>query len=294
VLGFGVGCVSTAAVLIRLADAPPLAIAAWRMTLASAIVVPLAGSHQPARAAVPSPSDRRRALMAGAALAVHFALWITSLQLTSVASSVVLVTTNPLWVGLAAPFLLGEMPGAAMWSGIVTAFAGGAVIAWNDASGGQHALSGDLLALGGAIAAASYFLLGRRVRAHLGLLEYVAVVYTTAALCLVAAAVAAGVPLLGYPSRTWLCFAALAVVPQVLGHSSFNWALEHLSATMVAVAILGEAVGSVALARWILGERPSPATLFGACLVLLGLAMAVVGEARRDRIPDVAAIDVPP
>jgi drug/metabolite transporter (DMT)-like permease len=280
VLVFGVACLSTAAVLIRLADAPPLATAAWRLTLTSVVLAPLALATSRGDLRHLKFAELRWVLLAGGMLALHFALWITSLGLTSVASSVVLVTTNPLWVALAAPFVLHERPGRNLWLGIAVAFVGAAIIGWGDVAAGSSVALGDILAIGGAIAAASYFLLGRRMRGQLRLVPYVALVYGTAAVILLGAAILARQPLTGYPRATWLCFVGLAVVPQLLGHSSFNWALRHLSATMVAGAVLGEALGSTLLAWQVLSEPPPRLTVVGGSLVLAGLALAAWAESR--------------
>jgi len=302
VLVFGTLCVSTAAIFFRQADAPALVKATWRLLLATAILAPLAWATARDEIRALTRTDLRRALAAGAALAAHFALWVPSLDYTSVASSVVLVTTNPFFVGLAAPFVLGERVGRRLAAGIAMAFVGTTVIVLGDAgvggggvgsggtsggpaSGGSLSLTllGDLLALGGAAAAAVYFLFGRHLRGRMGLVPYIAVVYGAAALMLAAVCVAAGLPLFGYSAWTWAMFLLLALVPQVLGHSSYNWALQHLSATFVAGAVLGEPIGSTLLAWLILGEVPTRATLAGGAMILTGLVIAARGEARRGR-----------
>jgi drug/metabolite transporter (DMT)-like permease len=159
------------------------------------------------------------------------------------------------------------------------AFAGGVVIATGDRGAGSDALSGDLLAIGGAMAAAAYFLAGRRVRAQLDLLVYVALVYGVAALALWGTSLARGVALGPYSAFTWAMLILVAVVPQVLGHSSFNWALGHLSATYVSATVLGEALGSTLLAWWILGQQPPASTVAGGALILVGLWLASRAEA---------------
>jgi drug/metabolite transporter (DMT)-like permease len=285
VLCFGVLCVSSAAIFIKLAEpeAAPLAIAAWRMVLASVCLAPLAAARRRRGPRLVELGVGRRhwrlLLAAGLALALHFALWITSLSLTSVASSVVLVTTSPLWVALAEPLLLKRPFRPALTFGVLLAFAGAATIAVGDHHSGQEALVGDLLALAGAVAAAGYFLIGRELRGHLDLVSYVAIVYTLAAATLVLACLLRGVPLGPYTPYTWLMLLLLALVPQVLGHSSFNWALGHLSATFVSATVLGEALGSTLLAWWILDQRPPSTTLLGGAMILTGLFAAGRAEA---------------
>jgi len=282
VLTIGISCVSWAAVLIRLADAPPLAIAAWRLVLASVVVVPAALLLARDELRALAFPDVLRMAASGGVLALHFALWITSLEHTSVASSVVLVTTNPLWVALAAPVVLSEPVSRKMRLGVLLAFGGMVVVAGGDLAFARTALLGDMLALGGALAAAAYFLIGREVRRRVSLLAYVAVAYGTAAAVLTLAALASGTQLTGFERDTWAIFALLAVGPQLLGHSSFNWALRRLSATFVAASVLGESAGSAALAWLVLGEAPTRSTVAGGALILAGLLVAARAEATDD------------
>jgi len=270
--------VSWAAILVRLADAPPLAIATWRLALAAAVTGAFALAFR--RAELAALDGRARALLAGAglALAVHFATWIASLRLTSVASSVALVTTQPVWVALLARVALGERVGARAAAGIALAVLGGAGMAGGDLAVGRDAIAGDLLALAGAIFAAVYFVLGRRVRARLSLGAYVGVVYPVAALAVALLAAVGGAPLHGFGARTWTALLALALVPQLLGHSLLNWSLRWLSAPFVAVAILAEPVVSTIVAIPVLGEWPSPLQIAGGVVLLAGVALAASAE----------------
>jgi drug/metabolite transporter (DMT)-like permease len=285
VLALGVLSVGSAALMFELIEAHPLVKAAWRMGLASAILAPIVLSRRRGQILAISRADWRSAALAGLALAAHFALWVPSLDYTSVASSVILVTTSPLFVGLLSPRFLGEKISNRLLHGIGLSFAGACVVILGDSSAGagttssfSRAAFGDLLALGGAVAAAYYFMLGRGLRARLDLLSYVFVVYSMAAICLFASVLVVGEPLFAYPPRTWLILFAIAFVPQILGHSSFNWALQHLSAAYVSAAVLGEPIVSAALAFWVLGEAPGPALYAGGSLILVGLAVATLGE----------------
>ncbi|GEJ56314.1 DMT family transporter [Anaeromyxobacter diazotrophicus] len=277
-LALGVLSVSWAAILVRLADAPALAVAAWRLVLAGAAALAFALLRR--RAELGALDRRALGLLAGAglALALHFATWVSSLRLTSVASSVALVTTQPVWVALLSRALLGERIAPRVAGGIALAVAGGAAMAGGDLALGPRALAGDALALAGAVAAALYFVAGRRVRARLSLGAYVGVVYPAAALGLLALALAAGTPLAGYGARTWAALALLAVVPQLLGHSLLNWSLRWLSGTFVAVTILAEPVMSTVLAIPVLGERPTATQLVGGLVLLGGVVLAASGE----------------
>jgi drug/metabolite transporter (DMT)-like permease len=269
VLAIGVVAVSCAAVLIREAEAPALVIAAYRMGLAAlpAGALGLATGRQRAS------QDGLWAwpLLAGTFLALHFGFWIASLQQTSVITSVVLVTTNPLFVALASPFVLGERVSAATWAGIGIATAGAALMAAEDVGEGLGTMVGDLYALLGAIFGAAYLMIGRRARPQLSWARYVGVVYPVAAVLLVLSVLVAGEPFTGYSTKTFVMLGLLALVPQLVGHSAINWALAYVPAALVAVAILGEPVGATTLAALILKEMPSGFEVAGALLVLTGV-----------------------
>lgn len=265
----------------RLANAPPLAAAAWRVLLAAMVAAPFALRAGLIADVRGLPSRERWLLLgAGLALAAHFGLWVPSLGLTSISSSVVLVTTSPLLVGLLSARVLGERPGAALAMGTLVAFMGAVVIAGGDAGRGGHAVLGDLLALGGAGAAAVYFLIGRLLRRRLSTLTYVFAAYAVSGIVLAVVGAAVGQPLYAVPSSAWPWLILLALVPQLVGHSGLNWALSRLSAAYVSAVTLGEPIGSTLLAWWWLGERPHASTLAGGGLILSGLAVATRAEMR--------------
>lgn len=295
-LAFGVLCVGSAAILIRKLDGAgsptPMAIATWRLLFAALFLAPW--SVGPIRREWPGLGRRDRLLLlaAAAALAAHFALWIPSLRLTSVASSVALVTTSPIVVALLSPWLLGERVAPRAWTGIGIAFAGAlALLAVPSAGSAPLAgsactalpcpLLGKLMALAGAVAVAFYFIVRRRTRGHMGLVAYIGLVYGMAALILLAVTLAAEGPPLGYGARDWLLLAAIALVPQILGHGSFNWALSRLPAALVVSAVLGEPVVSTLLAWRLLGERPSSGLVAGGAAILAGILLVARSEAAR-------------
>ncbi|MDI6696951.1 MAG: DMT family transporter [Anaerolineales bacterium] len=301
VLTLGVMAVSTASIFIRYAqeDAPSLVIAAWRLTLATLLLAPLTVGI-PGRRAELAQLTRRElglGLLSGLFLAAHFATWISSLAYTTVASSVVFVDTAPLWVGLLAPLALGERISRPVKIGMALAVGGGIVVGVSDACvwgesrlicpplsdffGGQ-AFFGDLLALVGAITAATYLVIGRRVRERVSLITYIFVVYGAAALALIAMMLLAGQSAFGYPPIAYGWFLALAVFPQLLGHSSYNWALAYLPAAYVSLALLGEPIGSTLLAVIFLGEIPSLLKISGAALILAGIYVASTKGATDD------------
>jgi len=222
-------------------------------------------------------------------LAIHFASWITSLEYTSVASSVVLVTTTPLWVSLLAPLFLGEKNSHLTVIGMIIALVGGVVIAVSDVCVwhpgginceeslidlGSKALLGDFLALLGAIAGACYLMIGRRLRSKVSLTPYVFLVYSASAIFLVIAMlIIVGIPPV-YPGKVYGWLLLLAVVPQLIGHSIFNWSLKYLPTGYVSVYLLGEPIGSSILAFFFLNEMPTAVKIIGAILILAGIGMA--------------------
>lgn len=291
VLGIGVLAVSASSIFIRFAqeDANSLVIAAYRLTLASLALAPFVLRRNSSELRELSRRSLGLGLLSGVFLALHFATWIQSLAYTTVASSVVLVTTASLWVALLAALLLNEPLTAPVLLGLGIATVGGATIGLGDACAWQagaldcppladflsgSAFFGDLLALAGAFTAAGYLLIGRSLRAATSLMTYLFLVYGMAALVLVAWVLVLELPLVGYPPRTYLWFVLLALLPQLVGHSSFNWALRYLPAAFVSITLLGEPVGSAILAFLVLGETPGWITAIGAILILTGIFLA--------------------
>jgi drug/metabolite transporter (DMT)-like permease len=292
---FGILAVSTASVFIRYAQnyAPSLVIAAYRLTIATLVLAPVAYSrHRPELRSL-SRAELGLALLSGLFLALHFATWITSLEYTTVASSVVLVSTTPLWVALLSPFTVHEPLSKLVLIGMGLALVGGVVVGVSDScsvsSAGLacpsfgdfmrgEAFLGDLLALTGAVMGASYLLIGRRLRGKMSLISYIFLVYGMAAAVLVLIMFAAGQKPFGYPPQAYLWFALLALVPQLLGHSTFNWALRYLTVAFVSISLLGEPIGSTILAYFLLEEIPSALKIFGAILILVGIYIASRGE----------------
>lgn len=276
-LALGIAAISFGAIFVRLAAAPAPATAALRMAFAAIVLAPFALRSPRVRRELGALRARDGALLAAAGvfLALHFYLWISSLSRTGVASSVVIVTTGPLWVALyAAIFRRERLPGG-FWLGLGAALAGGVIIGASDRAGEGHRIAGDLLALGGAVAAAGYFLAGESLRRRLSVLAYVAPVYAVAGVLLVAAAAASGMRLSAIRPRAWgYCF-LMALVCQVAGHSIFNWALRSLPATVVSLATLGEPVGAAVLAFLVLGETPRWSDAAGGCAILAGIAIAL-------------------
>jgi len=282
VLLVGVLAMAWASILIRWAAAPPLVVGAGRMTAAALILAPFAWRQGMAEWHSLSRREWLLLVLAGVALGLHFASWITSLGMTSVASSVVLVSATPLFVALATPLVLRERVPWVLALSVILAMAGSAIIGMADAHAIGGALTGDLLALNGALMASVYMLVGRRLRRKLSLLAYIWPMYGLAAVVLLVGCALAGQPLAGYSPRVYGLLVLLALGPQIVGHSSANWALRYLSPTFVTVAILGEPLGATVLALLLLGERPSPTLLLGGAILLLGIGLAIHSEQQRE------------
>jgi drug/metabolite transporter (DMT)-like permease len=292
-LAVAVTAVSAAAPLVRAADAPTLAVAFWRNLLA----VPLTGALVVARdrRAVRDlgRDDWRRSVIAGLFLAAHFGTWLPSLSYTSVASSVALVSTQPVWAALIAR-RRGEHVDPAVWRGIVVALVGVLLLTGVDFSIEPRALFGDVLALIGGMLSACYVVVGSDVRRHTTTAVYTSICYSVAAAVLVVVCLGGRQPLSGYDGGTWLVLLALTAGPQLFGHSMFNLVVKNVGATTVSVAILFEIVGSALLAWIFFDESPPLTAVPAAALIVAGLVLVVVGHSRSRPAgadPDDLAVD---
>lgn len=284
-LSGGVLVVSTASILVRFAQGqgvPSLAIAAWRLAIAALVLAPLVLVRAGAELTSLARRDWLIAAASGVFLALHFASWIVSLEYTTVASSVALVTTNPIWIALFSYLVLKERMPAVRGIAVALSMAGSAVILAADAgtvsTSAPQPMLGNALALVGSFTVCGYLLIGRRLRAHMSLLAYIGVVYAVAAACLMALAFAAGTRMSGFSGFAWILLASMALGPQLLGHSAFNYALKHVSATMIALAVLGEPVGSTLLAWLLFDEAVGGVKLAGMALLLGGIFLAARSE----------------
>jgi drug/metabolite transporter (DMT)-like permease len=278
-LALGIAAVSSGSIFARFAqvEAPSLVVAAFRLLLAVVLLLPFAWLRYRNVLRALKAREWLWLLAAGFFLAVHFATWITSLEYTSVASSVALVATSPLWVALFSWIVLGESLKPSLVIGLALALCGSVVISFAEARAAisTRPFLGNALALAGAMAVSGYWLIGRRMRRGLALVPYVTVVYGSAALLLLAATAITAQPMTGFEPATYGWFLLLALLPQLLGHSSFNWALGHLPAAYVAVATLGEPIGAAILAFFFLGETPTVLKAFAAILILAGIFLAL-------------------
>lgn len=288
---FAVLTVSSSSIFIRFAQesAPSLVIAALRLIFATLMLAPFALTNHRAELKSLTRREILLALTAGFFLALHFATWTSSLEFTTVASSVVFVSTGPLWVAILSPMFLDERLARGALLGLGLALLGGTVIALSDAcslaDGGLRcatlstltegrAMLGNGLALVGAVMVSGYLIIGRKLRVKLSLIPYIFVVYGMSALVLIAIMFAAGESPLGLSAQTYAWIFLLALFPQLIGHSTYNWALKYISASLVAVTTLVEPIGAAILALIILGESPSVSVILGGVLILIGIYFA--------------------
>lgn len=278
VIFIGILSISLASILIKLCSAPAMVIASYRLGVASLFFVSTCLVKRTNPLAAFTRRDLLLAMGSGLFLSLHFAAWITSLKYTSVANSVVLMATMPIFVGLGSLLFLKERWTRHLSFGMVLTIAGAVTMSANKLGAGQSSAIGNALALCGAIAGAGYYLLGRDLRARVNTIEYVTVVYAITAVILILLTTSFRFNFTNYGLKVFVLFFLLALVPQVIGHTSFNWALRHVSAATVSVLTLGEPIGAPILAFFILGEKITAIQLIGGMLILIGVALALRGE----------------
>ncbi|HWC14521.1 MAG TPA: DMT family transporter [Actinomycetota bacterium] len=273
ILAVGVVAASVSAILIRYADgASGVALSFWRSAAGSLVLLPFTIRRLRALDA----RDLLLPAVAGVCLAAHFASWITSVNMTTIAASVLLVSTTPIFVALAARWLFGESMRSWGWLGIVLALGGTALIAGLDFQGSSA--MGNLLALIGGITVAGYALAGQRSRQRLGILEYAVVTYGVSAAVLLVWCVVGNIGLTGYPAQTWWAIVGLIVGPQLLGHTLINFALRDIDATRVSMAIMAEPIIAISLAYLLFTEIPSTMAYPGGVAILIGIYLVSVAR----------------
>jgi drug/metabolite transporter (DMT)-like permease len=278
VLSIGVAAVSTGAIFVRAAEAPALVIAAYRVGIASLVLLPLAWRHAREECVALSLREIGLAVSSGAFLALHFATWIASLDHTSVANSVILVNTNPLWVGLLAPVITHDRIRPGTIGCIFLSVMGATIIGWGDFATGGSALWGDALALMGSLFAAVYLLIGRHLRRRVSLLAYIFLCYGSAAVFLWGAVAFRGYPVTGFSGATWGALCGMALFSQLVGHTSTNWALKWLSTSTVAISLLGEPIGASFLAYLFFDETLTIPKFIGGGLILMAIYLVAREE----------------
>ena len=267
----GVAGVSLSALLVRWSTAPSLILALYRMVFAAALMTPAA-----LRGGSLSGLTRRElllSLLSGAFLGLHFACYFEALNRTSIASAVVLVDTEVLFVALASALILKKKLSPRAWLAVLTAFGGGALVALADRSGGTGALTGDLIALAGAACVSVYTMLGAVCRERLSTTAYTYLVYLSASGTLLGIALVTGTPLLGYGPVNLPTGLGLAVFCTLLGHSVFSWGLKYLPPAFISTVKLLEPVFSALYGLFLFAERPGGLVILGGALILLGIGL---------------------
>lgn len=299
VIVIGIAAISMGSIFIRLAQQegmPSLMIAAGRLGIASLILTPLALRRHADEIRRLQRSDLVFAAIAGLFLAAHFATWVLSLEYTSVLISVVLVNTHPLWVALLEVFFLKARLARPVIIGLVIGITGSAVVAGlinNLLAGlgvvipaegivtvGESPLLGSLLALAGAMTVAVYFTIGRKLRGGLSLLVYIWLVYSCAAITLLLAVLLMGISIIGYSLQGYIWLVSMALIPQLMGHTSFNYVLKFFPATYVSIATQLEPAASAAIAYFLFRETPLPFQIVGSVVILGGIILATLGQTR--------------
>lgn len=281
----GVVAVSFSSLFVKLSQAHPFVIAFYRLFLTFLILLPLAWREKIQGLRQISLKDGMLAVASGSFLALHFILWFVSLRYTSIASSVVLVTTQPIFVVLGSLLLFREKIGAKALIGGAIALLGSFLIGAADFQFGGRALLGDLLALAAAVAVSGYLIIGRTLRARMSLALYTFLVYGSSSLVLGLVAGTTGKSFYPYPAREWLLFLALAVICTIFGHTVFNWSLRYVQASVVAVGVLGEPVGAIIWAALFLGENPTLRQMVSAAVILFGLYVFIKSSGAEKKSP---------
>jgi len=271
----GVITISASAIMIKVTEAPSGVVATYRMLFTVLLMTPLIMASYRHELKKITKQDWIYSIVSGFFLALHFVTWFESLNYTSVASSVVLVTLQPLFTFVGGYFFFQERVN---WKGVfgsILAIVGSTIICWGDLRIGGMAIWGNILALLGAAFVSGYWLFGQSIRQRLSLMTYTYVVYGASTVFLLLYVFMAQEALFPYPTKEWILFISLAIFPTLLGHSIFNWALKWFSASMISMAILLEPIGAAILAYFILGEVVTWTQGLGGFIILLGIGIFV-------------------
>ncbi|TGA97643.1 DMT family transporter [Sporolactobacillus shoreae] len=274
-LFFGVFALSTSAIFVKLSDAPSTIIAGYRMLFSALVLLPFLIIKKSNWLELKGLSKRQwlLGLLSGVFLAAHYTLWFESLRFTSVASSTVLVTLQPLFAFIGGFFLFGErLTRRAIFGGLL-AIAGSVVIGWQDFQINGTALFGDILAFIAAGVITAYFLIGQGLRKHLSLVPYAILGYGSSAIFLFAYSLLHGFTLTGYSTLNWVWFAGLALISTILGQTVFNWLIKWMSTSTISMSILGEPIGTCILAYIILGQGITLQQGIGIFVILAGISV---------------------
>ncbi|WP_439876079.1 DMT family transporter [Bacillus mycoides] len=275
ILFFGVFALSTSAIFIKLADAPAAIIAFYRLLFATVILLPLLLFNKRNRNELKTLSKKQWGFgfLSGLFLAAHYVLWFESLQYTSVASSTVIVTLQPLFSMIGGYFLFKERFTKGAVIGCLIAISGSIVIGWQDFQISGDALYGDILAFMAAGIITAYFFISQHIRKDLSLIPYSVISYGSSSCFLGIFAYMQQQSFIHYATQTWLSFIGLAFIATILGQTIFNWLLKWMSATVISMSILGETIGTCVLAYFILSETITLQQALGISIIFIGLAL---------------------
>jgi drug/metabolite transporter (DMT)-like permease len=280
-LTLGVAAVSWAAIFVRYCQAPALVVAACRLGLSLIFLIPVyLCSHKTGRRGMQARMYFW-IILSGGFLACHFVSWIEAVQRTPIAVAVTLSSTHPIFVGILSSYILKEHLGRGLRVGIVLAVVGTAAMAWSEQGMKAGGWGGYCLALGASLFFSGYLMVGRKVRETVDLMRYVLPTYSTAAFLLLGLVWFFGMPLSGYELRTYVMFFLLAAIPTAIGHSALNWALRYVSASLVAISVLGEPVGATLLAAFLFREHPDVLKVCGGFIILIGIYAAARDTLQR-------------
>jgi drug/metabolite transporter (DMT)-like permease len=281
-----VSMVSSASILILLSSSHPFVIVFWRTFYGAVFMGSIGivnGDFKRLTGSV-IKANWHWLVAIGVTLSLHFCTWFQSLTMTTVAASVVLVDSSPIFTAVLSTLFLGESLRRRSWIGILIALIGAVFLAWGDFGGsGFIALSGDILALAGAVFLALYFIGGRRFAKELPITVYTTAIYFIAAITTAPICIAFNLNLAVFEPREVVIFIALAIFPTVLGHSVNNYLLTKVPAYVVSSAVLGEPVGAALLAAIIFLQIPGLTTLIGFIVILSGIALVLADIAVRER-----------
>ncbi len=267
--------VSFSSILIKFSNSSPMVIAAYRLGIASIILMPPTIYYELKNFRKYSKKDLLKIFLISCSLSLHFASWITSLNYTSIANSVIIVNTSPIFVAIFSYYFLKEKIKDTTLIGIIIAFIGATIIAIGDYGIGKNNFLGDIYALIGAIALSIYIIGGRKMRQKLSLYLYVTPVYILSTIILIIFCLLFKIPLYPYPMKEYIVFILLAIIPTIFGHTIYNWILKNVKATIIATSLLGEPIGSTILAMIIFNEIPGILTFIGGPIALIGIYIAV-------------------
>ncbi|WP_026887106.1 DMT family transporter [Clostridium beijerinckii] len=286
ILLIGVVALSTSAIFVKLSSAPAPIIATYRMMFSTFILLPVLLIRKGTIKELINLSHKQLILgsISGAFLALHYGLWFESLTYTSVASSTIFVTLQPLFAFAGGYFFFGErLRGLALGGGIL-AIIGSFIVGFGDFNIGGKALTGDSLALIAAASITVYFFIGQYLRKNLSLIVYALIAYSSSTLFLLAYSLFCRYPLVGYPSVDWLWFLGLAFISTIMGQTIFNWLIKWVNTSTISMSILGEPIGTCILAYFIFGDIVTLKQLIGSTIILFGIFLFLIYNKPR-KIP---------